>query len=105
VKVYCEHRDGELWVKPIGTLDAAGARALRLRTEELDLGDDTTVAVDLSDVPFIDSSGLGVLIALAKRAARSAGRLRLVQPGEQPLRLVKLTRLDRFFEIATEHPA
>jgi len=28
-----------------------------------------------------------------------------VQPGEQPLRLVKLTRLDRFFEIATEHPA
>lgn len=102
MKVHVEHKNDQILLKPIGVLDAAGARVLREEADQIDVPDAATVLVDLSDVPFMDSSGLGVLIALAKRAMRTAGRLRLVHPGEQPLRLVQLTQLDRFFEVQIE---
>lgn len=104
MKVFSETRNGELWVKPVGALDAAGARVLREHADELEHAPQSDIAVDLSDVPFVDSSGLGVLIALAKRAMRGTGRLRLVGAGEQPRRLVQLTQLDRFFHLEPDAP-
>lgn len=105
MKVLSETRNGELWVKPVGALDAAGARVLREHTDDLEYTPSSDIAVDLSDVPFVDSSGLGVLIALAKRAMRGSGRLRLVGAGEQPRRLVQLTQLDRFLHLEPESPS
>lgn len=105
MKVFSETRNGELWVKPVGALDAAGARVLREHADQLEDSTSSNIAVDLSDVPFVDSSGLGVLIALAKRAMRGAGQLRIVGAGEQPRRLVHLTQLDRFFQLEPEAPS
>jgi len=102
VKVHTERRNGELWVKPVGALDAAGARVLRDHAEDLEDEDTSNISADLTDVPFVDSSGLGVLIALGKRAMRRGGRLRLVGAGEQPRRLVQLTQLHRFFQLEPE---
>lgn len=99
MRVQTELRNDEIWLKPVGALDAAGARVVRTETAALNLSGTPNVTVDLSDVPFLDSSGLGALIALAKKAARQGGRVRLFRPGEQPLRLVQLTHLDRFFEV------
>ena len=99
MKVELEHRTGESSLKPVGALDAAGARVFRLHAEDLEVRDGLTVVVDLADVPFLDSSGLGVLIALAKRTRRANAQLRLENLGEQPRRLIHLTQLDRFFDV------
>lgn len=58
------------------------------------------VVIDLRDVEFIDSSGLGALVALLKRHARRH-ELQLCHVGPQVARLFQLTRMDRVFTI---HP-
>jgi len=60
----------------------------------------TSVAVDLSGVSYMDSSGLATLIE-AGRIARSQGT-RLVLDGlhDQPRYFFEITHLDRLFDIA-----
>lgn len=64
----------------------------------LDSGD-TRLIVDLSDVRFIDSSGLGALLSGFKNAGLRQGSLTLagLQPRVQSM--FELTRLHRVFEI------
>lgn len=57
--------------------------------------------LDLSRVKFIDSSGLGVLIALQKTIFSQEGRLQLIDPTPTALQILELTRLHRIFEIIT----
>lgn len=55
------------------------------------------LALDLSAVRFVDSSALGALVSVYKSAAGS--RVRLVGVTAPVLGLLKLTRMDRVFEI------
>lgn len=59
-----------------------------------------TVYVDMQKVAYMDSSGLGVLISAANRLAKQSGRLILVRPSLAVLRLLEMTRLLGFFQIA-----
>lgn len=52
------------------------------------------VAVDLSGVVFLDSSGLGALIAGIKMARAAGGDLRLIRPTEQVELVLELTNMD-----------
>lgn len=56
------------------------------------------VAIDLSQVEFIDSSGLGALIALFKRLPEH-GTLAICQAQDRVLKLLKLTRLNKVFTL------
>jgi len=61
-----------------------------------------TVVVDLTEVGFLDSTGLGVLVT-ARAAAAAAGRaLQIACDHERILKLFKITGLDAVFEI---HPS
>lgn len=51
------------------------------------------IAVDLSGVVFLDSSGLGALIAGLKMARAAAGDLRLIRPTEQVALVLELTNM------------
>ncbi len=55
--------------------------------------------IQLDQVRFIDSSGLGALLAGFKNAQRKAGKLLLVNIQPQVLSMFELTRLNRVFEI------
>jgi len=57
------------------------------------------ITVDLSETIFIDSSGLGALVALQKAAAARQGELRLLNPQPSVQQILELTRLDQFFQI------
>ena len=59
------------------------------------------VVVDLREVTFIDSSGLGAIIALYHRAGAAHARLQLVC-GDVTLRLVRLMHLDEVMDVVTE---
>jgi anti-anti-sigma factor len=68
-------------VRLSGDLDAAAASALRPEIDRWPLGASTVV--DLSQVRFIDSTGIGVLLRLQQRVADAGGLLvaRGVAPG------------------------
>jgi anti-sigma B factor antagonist len=84
---------GEIDIASADDLRAAGARALG------SLASQDTLAVDLSDVTFIDSSGLGALVSIrnAADAAERSISLRIVSP--TIIRLFELTGLRDSFTI------
>ncbi|WP_174842863.1 WecB/TagA/CpsF family glycosyltransferase [Candidatus Oscillochloris fontis] len=55
--------------------------------------------LNLAEATFLDSSALGVLVALANRAHRAGGALWLVAIPPQIQSLFRLVRLDTFFEV------
>ena len=57
------------------------------------------IEIDLSDIHFIDSSGLGALIGLHKTTRVRNGGVRLVNPTPQVEQILKLTRTNRLFEV------
>jgi anti-sigma B factor antagonist len=72
--------------------------APQLRDAVMDAVEDGSerVVLDLTKVPFMDSSGLGVVVACLKRLRESGGDLALVTPPESPpTKLLSLTGLDR----------
>lgn len=57
------------------------------------------VVVDMSEVSFIDSTGLSVLLNALRRITRRQGVLPLVVNNPTVLRLFEITRLDTTFEL------
>ncbi|HEX5386068.1 MAG TPA: STAS domain-containing protein [Gemmatimonadales bacterium] len=56
--------------------------------------------LDFSGAGYIDSSGLGALVSLSKRARELGGELRLSGLNEDLRSLFELTKLDTLFAIA-----
>lgn len=52
------------------------------------------VAIDMSDVGFIDSSGVGAIVFLYKRLLEGKHKLRLEKLTGQPLQLLTYLRLN-----------
>ena len=78
-----------------GRLNMVSAPRLKSAVEEVVDGGTPRVVVDLSDVAFMDSSGLGALIAALKKARQAQGDLRIAGVTEQVATVLSLTNLDR----------
>jgi anti-anti-sigma factor len=63
------------------------------------------VVLDLSDLSFIDSSGLAQVLAAHRRALRDGRRLLVVEGTKAVRRLIALTALDRHLELVTDRRA
>jgi anti-sigma B factor antagonist len=57
------------------------------------------IVVDLTQLEFLDSTGLGALIGAHKRAAEHSGSVRLVAHEGQILRLLRITGLLDVFSV------
>jgi anti-sigma B factor antagonist len=95
-------------VEVTGDLDMASAPALRqLVLQQLARGD-RRIAVDLTAADFVDSSGLGVLVAALKRVRTHDGEFVVVCPEPRLRRVFELTELVSVFGLrssADELPA
>lgn len=78
-----------------GRLDLVQAPRLRDAVRETVDDGRPDVVVELSGVNFIDSSGLGMLIAGLKHARQAGGELRIAGAGPQVLLVLELTKLGR----------
>ncbi|QNN53000.1 STAS domain-containing protein [Nocardioides mesophilus] len=78
-----------------GRLNMVAAPRLKTAVESAVDGGAPRVVVDLSDVAFMDSSGLGALIAALKRTRQAQGDLRIAGVNAQVATVLKLTNLDR----------
>jgi anti-anti-sigma factor len=95
-------------VRVEGELDLHTSPQLRDHVLGLIGGSSTRVALDLSEVAFMDSSSLGMLVTCLKRVRERDGRLMLVGLSGSPMKVLSLTGLDRVFEMvssADELPA
>ncbi|MCW2497104.1 STAS domain-containing protein [Jatrophihabitans sp.] len=84
-----------------GEIDVYSAPTLRDGLTEL-LQQGASVVVDLTEVGFLDSTGLGALVAARKVAEDSGAQLPLVCTRERILKLFTITGLDGVFTI---HPS
>ncbi|WP_323099164.1 STAS domain-containing protein [Intrasporangium sp. YIM S08009] len=92
--------DGSSLVRLAGEVDTYTVPDVRAAFDAVALAPGSTVVVDLRDVTFLDSSGLGAVIGLYHRARAAGATLRLLCDGVS-LRLVRLTRLDQVIDVDT----
>jgi anti-anti-sigma factor len=86
---------GATVVRPVGRLDLLSAAELRQQLAREVAAGRSRLVVDLAQVAFIDSSGLGALIGGLKAARLAGGDLRIARPSEQARIVLELTTLDR----------
>lgn len=80
-------------------LDGLTAPILRRMVDQvLDEGAQVVI-VDLQNVPFVDSAGLGALIGSLKAARKRGRRLGLAAPAEDVRQILDVTNLRRVFEV------
>jgi anti-sigma B factor antagonist len=95
-------QDGWSVLMPIGDLDMASAPALRRHLIEAIGATGGQVVIDMAGVHFVDSQGLGTLVAGLKRARTHGGDLRLTGVSGAVADLLVLTSLDRAFVVAAD---
>ncbi|SDS41219.1 anti-anti-sigma factor [Actinopolymorpha singaporensis] len=91
----CRH----LVVTLSGDIDVATAPQVRSDLLPLIHHGRPVVVVDLSEVAFLDSTGLGTLLAVKRRADALDVTLRLAAPPRGPRRALHITGLDRVFDV------
>lgn len=85
-------RDGVTTVALTGELDLAVADELqRLLVSELDAPGTTTVVVDLADVSFLDSAGLGSFVTAYNHAVAAGHRFQLSNPVRAVRRILDIS--------------
>ncbi len=57
------------------------------------------ITMDLSEVPFIDSAGLGLLIGLRQTARQRGGEFQLTGVNAEILPIFQVTRLNKIFDL------
>jgi anti-sigma B factor antagonist len=90
---------GVLVFKLRGSLDLATTPTVKAALTEATDSGPHDIIVDLTQLEFLDSTGLGVLIGAHRRAAEHAGSFRLVI-GDGPIaRLLNITGLISVFSV------
>ncbi len=86
-------------VRIIGSVSISDADALRSCLEDLTDRKLTTIVLDLTEMAFICSSGLGAIISAHIKARHHKGQIRLVNPRSPVRQLLETTRLTKLFPL------
>ena len=100
-----EELDGDslrLYVR--GELDLATASALEEALLDCAREEPARLVVDLADVPFMDATGLRVLIEGQRRQKETGGDLVIGRPSRQVARLLEVAGERARFRIARDEP-
>jgi anti-sigma B factor antagonist len=92
--VGASERDGRTIVTAAGELDVHTAPALQSELGPRSQQPQAALVVDLTDVGFIDSTGLGVLVTTLKHVREAGGTLDVVVTSARVLKVFALTGLD-----------
>jgi anti-sigma B factor antagonist len=84
-----------------GDLDYGECATFRMNIDRILKNAPPATIVDLSDVEYLDSSGLGLLLSLSKEYGQSGGKLVLVT-NETVDNILSLTRLNGIFSTAPQ---
>ena len=85
-----------------GEIDAFTAPKLKQEIIRQMEGGIVRLAIDLSEVNYIDSAGLGALIGGLTRIRDRGGRLALICPVPRITRIFEITGLNRIFDLVSD---
>jgi anti-anti-sigma factor len=85
--------------KPVGRLDGSNAAAHEKELRELLVDDVHSVNIDLSELDYVSSAGLRVLLMTAKAAKAKGGKVVLLAPKPAILEVIKISGFDRILEV------
>ena len=92
-------KENQVLVKLSGSIYVEEAAQLRARLIECIEKGHKDLLIDLGGVDYIDSSGLGTLVAIHKRALQNGGSVDIKGLHGLVKELFELTRLDKVFDI------
>jgi anti-sigma B factor antagonist len=72
---------------------------LRETLDDLIANGDTRILLELSEVPWIDSSGIGLLVKALTSAKQKGGSMKLLNPSKFTVQTLKMIALLDVFEI------
>ncbi|PID82585.1 MAG: anti-anti-sigma factor [Clostridiales bacterium] len=93
------NRNSRWEVKVIGEIDINTADEVKEKINSLVDEREDSVLLDMEDVSYIDSTGLGIFIALVKRLKSSGKNLILLNPNRSIVKLFEITGLDQIFTL------
>ncbi len=59
-------------------------------------------AVDLSEIRYINSTGIGVLVSLLTKFRSRGGEMVLISPAAHPAKMLAITKLNNIFTVAPD---
>lgn len=97
MELVVEGNDQKLKVRIIGDVIADCCGELREAIMELGVRKPEEVVVDLKEVPFIDTSGLGVLVGLRTHMKKFGTTFKVANPQPRVMQVFRLTQLSKLF--------
>jgi anti-anti-sigma factor len=85
-----------------GELDMSGVDRARQAIEEAEASSAALLVLDLSQLDFVDSTGLEVMLRAARRAHDDGRRLVVQRPSHYVKRLLELTAIDQSLDVVED---
>ncbi len=99
-----ESETGTLVLSINGDMDAIGCRDIQPTIDQVLQQEHQQVQIDLAQVAFLDSSGIGAIVYLYKRLIEKERTMEIKNAHGQPLELIKLLRIENAIPVnTTEH--
>lgn len=86
-------------LSPAGILDSTKAEEIRTQVNDALTSGTKTLLMDLKETTFVDSSGLGILVAVLKNVRSHSCEMYVCSINPQVKMLFELTSMDRVFTI------
>ncbi|WP_102275202.1 STAS domain-containing protein [Cytobacillus massiliigabonensis] len=93
ININKQYKGNEILVFVEGEIDAYTAPKLREELWHLSEKENTTITINLMEVTYLDSTGLGVFVGLFKRLNSSNGELKLIELSNRLFKLFEMTGL------------
>lgn len=90
---------------PEGLIDNAGGTQLRREVSELLDAGIEKILIDFANITFIDSSGLGAIVAILQRVRTKGANLYICSLNDQVKMIMELTKMDKVFDVLPDRAA
>lgn len=95
-----QYQHGDITVLSVtGNLDSLTVPEIRPEIEKIVATSVRKVALEMSSLEVIDSSGIGAIVSLFKRVRGLGGDVKIVAVRGQPREILRLLGLERAFDI------
>ncbi|MCH2140038.1 MAG: STAS domain-containing protein [Phycisphaerales bacterium] len=104
LSITIETCDNHLRVSPVGEVDLASSPELRRSLQQALANSEGMVVVDLSGVPYMDSSGVATLVEALQICRKQSRELILARPTDRVESIFTISKLDSVFTIQGDLP-
>ena len=99
LEIHTENINDGVIVRPVGEIDLSSAAHLRQRLSQVQGGQPDRLVINLSDVPYMDSSGVATLVEAMQISRRTGTKLVLCALQDKVRSIFEIARLDMVFSI------